>query len=58
LASTGTSPIQALNLPLGATAEHLTTFVIPKGTEIFVGRVAGGAKWATQIWLKNPGVLR
>jgi RHS repeat-associated protein len=47
----------ALNLPLGATAENLNSFVIPRGTEIFMGRVAGGAPWATQIWIRNPGVL-
>jgi len=48
----------ALNLPSGATAETVTSFVIPRGTEIFVGRVAGGAAKATQIFIKDPGVLR
>jgi len=33
---------KALNLPLDATAEQLNTFIILKGTEIFVGGVAGG----------------
>ena len=47
----------ALKLPVGATAETLNTFTIPAGTRIFTGGVAGGADTATQIFIKNPGVL-
>lgn len=46
-----------LNLPAGNTAETLNVFIIPKGTTIFVGRVAGGGQRATQIFIKNPSVL-
>jgi hypothetical protein len=49
--------ISALNLPAGATAQTLNTFVIPAGTRIFVGGVQGGATWATQIFVRNPSVL-
>jgi len=47
----------ALKLPAGATAEQLTGFVIPRGTEIFIGRVAGGALSATQIWVRDVARL-
>jgi hypothetical protein len=47
----------ALRLPVGATAETLNTFAIPAGTRIFTGGVAGGADTATQIFIRNPGVL-
>ena len=47
----------ALNLPMGATATELNTFVIPKGTRIFYGRVEGGGASATQIFIENKGVL-
>ncbi len=46
-----------LNLPQGATAEALTTFTIPRGATIYVGRVAGGGKGATQIFVPNPALL-
>lgn len=54
------SPLEArqlLSLPPGATAETLNVLTIPKGTTIFVGRVAGGGPRATQIFVSNPGVL-
>ena len=54
------SPVSAsiaLNLPAGATAQTLNTFIIPAGTRIFTGSVAGGADSATQIFIQNPNVL-
>ena len=50
--------ISALNLPSGATATQLNSLIIPKGTNIFYGRVEGGSATATQIFIQNPGVLR
>jgi hypothetical protein len=47
-----------LNLPSGATAEQLNLFVIPKGTTIYYGRVAGGGDTATQIFIDDAAVLR
>ena len=55
------SPVAArgvLNLPPGATAEQLNAFVIPRGTTIYYGRVAGGGDGATQIFIEDIGVLR
>jgi RHS repeat-associated protein len=49
--------VRLLNLPAANTAENLSTFTIPKGTEIFIGRVAGGGAKATQIYVPNPSVL-
>ncbi|MDR4515324.1 RHS repeat-associated core domain-containing protein, partial [Nitrosomonas sp.] len=49
---------RVLNLPEGATASTLHKFVIPKGAEVFVGRVKGGASQATQIFIKDPGILK
>ncbi|MBK7364269.1 MAG: hypothetical protein IPI97_04470 [Nitrosomonas sp.] len=49
---------RVLNLPEGATAETLNKFTLPKGTEIFVGRVKGGTPGATQIFIKNPSILK
>jgi hypothetical protein len=49
---------RALNLPAGATAEQLNALVIPKGTTIFYGRVAGGGETATQIFIQDSSVLR
>ena len=46
-----------LNLPSGATAETLNTFVIPKGTTLYMGRVAGGGAKATQVFIENPNLL-
>jgi hypothetical protein len=46
-----------LNLPAGATAEHLTEWIIPKGTTIYAGRIAGGAADAVQVFVKDPSVL-
>lgn len=50
--------IQTLNLPAGATAEQLNTFIIPGGTRIFYGRVEGGSARAGQIFIENPNALR
>ena len=58
--STISSPVSAsiaLNLPEGATAVVLNRFLIPAGTEIFTGGVAGGADTEIQIFLNNPSVL-
>ena len=49
---------RALNLPAGATAEQLNRLVIPKGTTIYSGRVAGGGETATQIFIPDAPVLR
>jgi hypothetical protein len=49
---------RALNLPAGATAEQLNAFVIPRGTTIYYGRVAGGGERATQIFVQDSSVLR
>lgn len=48
----------ALNLPPGATAEQLNALVIPRGTTIYYGRVAGGGDTATQIFIQDASVLR
>ena len=50
--------VQALNLPAGATAQQLNSLIIPKGTNIFYGRVEGGGSTATQIFIENSRVLR
>ncbi len=49
---------RALNLPPGATAEQLNTLLIPRGTTIYYGRVSGGGETATQIFIRDPSVLR
>ncbi len=49
--------ISALNLPAGATAEALNAYLIPAGTQIFVGGVEGGAEFATQIYLQDLSAL-
>jgi len=49
---------RVLKLPEGATADTLNKFTIPKGTNIFVGRVKGGSPGATQVFIKDPGVLK
>lgn len=46
------------SLPAGATAEQLNAWVIPKGTTIFYGRVAGGGPTATQIFIQDADALR
>ena len=33
-------------------------WIIPRGTTIFFGRVAGGGKRATQIFILNSSVLK
>jgi len=50
--------IKALKLPAGSTAEKLNTFIIPKGTKIFIGRIAGGESDATQVFIKNSNALK
>jgi len=53
-------PINQLALPPGSTAENMTKWVIPKGTEVFEGTVApnfGRPGGAPQIYLPNPNVL-
>jgi hypothetical protein len=49
---------RVLNLPPGATAEQLNTFVIPRGTTIYYGRIAGRGDQATQIFIEDASVLR
>ena len=49
---------RALSLPPGATAQQLNSFVIPKGTTIYYGRVASGGETATQIFIQDASVLR
>ncbi|QPJ61245.1 MAG: hypothetical protein G3M70_04820 [Candidatus Nitronauta litoralis] len=49
---------RVLQLPEGATADTLNKFTIPKDTEIFVGRVKGGPSGATQVFIKDPRVLK
>ena len=54
------SPVSAriaLNLPEGATADVLNAFIIPSGTQIFIGGVAGGADSAIQIFILDWSVL-
>ena len=51
------TPGQALNLSPGNTAERLSTFIIPKGTQVFIGGVQGGAPWAKQIFVADSRVL-
>lgn len=45
-------------LPPGNTATTLNEFTIPKGTEVFIGRVKDGGKGATQVFIKDPAVLK
>jgi hypothetical protein len=47
----------ALKLPAYNTAQELNTFVIPAGTRIYYGGVAGGADTATQIFIQDSTVL-
>jgi len=47
----------ALKLPAYNTAEQLNEFVIPAGTRIYYGGVAGGADIATQIFVDDATVL-
>ena len=47
----------ALNLPVYNTASQLDAFVIPTGTRIYYGGVAGGADTATQIFVNDATVL-
>lgn len=56
-----TNPINQLALPPGSTAENMTQWVIPKGTEVLKGTVApkfGRPGMAPQIYLPNPNVLK
>jgi RHS repeat-associated protein len=47
----------ALNLPGSNLATQLDTFVIPAGTRIYYGGIAGGADTATQVYVMNPEVV-
>jgi RHS repeat-associated protein len=47
----------ALKLPAYNTAQELNAFVIPAGTRIYSGGVAGGADTATQIFVEDATVL-
>ena len=49
---------RVLQLPEGATATTLNKFTIPKGTKVFVGRVKGAPPRATQVFIKDSGVLK
>lgn len=54
-------PVNQLALPPGSTAENVTKWVIPKGTEVFKGTVApnfGKQGGAAQIYLPDPSVLK
>jgi RHS repeat-associated protein len=54
------SPVSAsiaLNLPATNSAETLNTFLIPAGSTIYTGGVAGGADTATQIYIQNSSLL-
>jgi hypothetical protein len=44
-------------LPVGATASELNSFIIPAGTRILSGGVAGGADTATQIFIEDTSVF-
>ena len=51
--------INALKLSEGNFANKLGRFVIPKGTTIYIGRVEGGARWATQVYIEDlSGIWR
>ena len=52
------SAISVLKLPKGSTATDLNRFVIPKGSEIFIGGVKAGHPGAIQIFIKNPNILK
>jgi RHS repeat-associated protein len=47
----------ALNLPGSNLATQLDGFVIPAGTRIYYGGIAGGADTATQVYIMNPEVV-
>ncbi|SEJ97938.1 Protein of unknown function, partial [Propionispira arboris] len=56
-----TDPVNQLALPQGSTAENVTTWVIPKGTEVLKGTVApnfGKSGGASQIYVPDKNVLR
>ena len=53
----GIDPKVALKLPAGATAEKLNMFVLPVGSEVFVGRVADGSAKATQVYLYDLSTI-
>jgi hypothetical protein len=55
--ATPSEAMSTLNLPLGATATQLNSFIIPKGTTVFYGRVEGGGKAATQLFIQDRNVL-
>ena len=54
-------PVNQLALPPGSTAENVTKWVIPKGTEVFQGTVApnfGRQGGAAQIYIPDPNLLK
>jgi hypothetical protein len=55
-----TDPVNQLALPPGSTAENVTTWVIPKGTQVLQGEVApnfGRTGGANQIYIPDKSVL-
>jgi hypothetical protein len=58
IAGSGLNPRTALNLPDKNLGTQLNALIIPRGTEIFVGRIAGGARWATQVFVQDWSELR
>jgi hypothetical protein len=54
-------PVNQLALPPGSTAENVTKWVIPKGTEVLQGTVApnfGSQGGAAQIYMPDPNLLK
>jgi hypothetical protein len=47
----------ALNLPGSNAATQLDAFVIPAGTRIYYGGIAGGADTATQVYVMDPEII-
>lgn len=44
-----------LRLTKGNTAEHVTSYTIPSGTEVIIGNVAGGD--AIQLYIDDYNIL-
>ncbi len=54
-------PVNRLALPPGSTAENVTQWVIPKGTEVLIGTAArnfGRPGGGPQIYVPDPSILR
>lgn len=56
--ATSAAAQRALQLPTENAATFMVEAVIPRGTTIYQGVVAGSPSGATQIFVSNPGVVQ